>query len=392
MSDLTLNGARVMSADLILPHEGRWTADVHADLDAVPARGSSAVLHLLGRDYLGAVEDIGSIGGVTSVRVVGGTKGLDKTAKARGYLNGTTVGRLWQDLLSELGETPAGDAAALTTTLQRWERVTAVGTDLVGQIADLAGALWRTRADGVQWIGQDAWTATTADWTLIGGSLESGRLEISAEVMTLDPGQVLDGIRVRSLIHKVRPETSRTTLILDRDNAVDNPVLRMVDRWLRRRGWDYSRPQPGKAVSQNADGTLEVQLDDTTRPAERRCPIRWGLPGVTAKIQPGARVLVEWERGSPQNPVVTAWDQAAVQELVVSGGSKGAARVDDLVDAGYLLVTRAAVGLGGVPVVVSVEWLPPGTTPAPASVPPLITAYPLRGKIISGSSILKVGG
>lgn len=392
MSDLTLNGARAMAADLILPHEGRWTADVHADLDAVPARGSAAVLHLLGRDYQGAVADAGAIGGTTTLRLVGGTGGLDKAAKPRGYLNGTTVGRLWQDLLGELGEVPAGDASALARGLQRWDRVAAPGTDLVGQLADLAGAIWRTRADGSQWLGRDLWTAATADWTLIGGSLESGRLEISAEVLTLDPGQTLDGIRVRSLVHKVRPGTSRTTLILDREGLADNPVVRICDRWLRRRGWDYSRPQPGKAVSQNADGTLEVQLDDTTRPAERRCPIRWGLPGVTAKIQPGARVLVEWERGSPQNPVVTAWDQAAVQELVVSGGSKGAARVDDLVDAGYLLVTRAAVGLGGVPVVVSVEWLPPGTTPAPASVPPLVTAYPLRGKILSGSSILKVGG
>ena len=39
MADCTLNGQRVMSADLLLPHEGRWTADAEADMDEVPSEG-----------------------------------------------------------------------------------------------------------------------------------------------------------------------------------------------------------------------------------------------------------------------------------------------------------------------------------------------------------------
>lgn len=382
--ELSLDGARVISADLILPHQGRWTADLHADLDQEPTIGSSATLRLLGRDYLGVIAAAGEIGGVWQLRLVGGKGGLDKIAQAKHYRHGPTVGLVARDLLSEIGEqlAPTSDSGVLSSSLTKWTRTKAPAIDLLGSLTDQAGAIWRTLADGLIWIGKDLWTPVLVeDWTLIGGSLEAGRLVIGAERLTLDPGQELDGLRVRSLRHLVLPGSSRTTLVLDQE---PHPLCRMVDRWMRRRGYDYARPQAGKAVSQDADGTLQIQLDATDHPTLTGVPIRPGLPHTAIKILPGARVLVEWEGGVPGAPVVTAWGDSSAQEIQIGGaGARAVARDQDRVDGGYLVATPGAMGI------TAIAWLPPGS---PIPPPPAITIPMAAMKIVQGSSILKAGG
>ena len=173
--------------------------------------------------------------------------------------------------------------------------------------------------------------------------------------------------------------------------ADSNPLARLVERVLARLRYPFVRPVPGNAVKQNADGSLQVQPDGDTYPATNPTPYRLGVPGMTCKVAPGARCLVSYEDADPGKPVVTSWGKATLQELVIAGGDQGAARVGDTVDAGYLTVITAPLGLGGAAVVQSVVWAPPGTTPAPVSVPPLTIVYRLIGRITSGSSVVKVG-
>lgn len=175
------------------------------------------------------------------------------------------------------------------------------------------------------------------------------------------------------------------------DAVETNPLARLVVRILRRLRYQFSRSIAGNAFKQNADGTFQVQPDSDTYPATNPTPYRLGVPGVTCKVAPGARCLVSYENADPGRPVVTSWGTSTLQELVIAEGSQGAARVGDTVDAGYLTVVTGPLGLAGASVVVSVVWAPPGTTPAPVSVPPLTIVYPLRGRISTGSSIVKVG-
>ena len=170
-----------------------------------------------------------------------------------------------------------------------------------------------------------------------------------------------------------------------------NPLARLVERTLTRLRFGFLKLVAGNAVRQNADGSLQVQPDGDAYPATNPTPYRLGVPGVTCKVAPGARCLVSYEDADPGKPVVTSWGKATLQELVIAEGSAGAARVGDTVDAGYLTVITAPLGLAGAAVVQSVVWAPPGTTPAPVSVPPLTIVYHLVGRVSSGSSVVKVG-
>ena len=165
----------------------------------------------------------------------------------------------------------------------------------------------------------------------------------------------------------------------------------MVERTLARLRYAFVRVVTAKVFKQDPDGSLRLQPDDPAYPQTLPVPPRYGLPGVTCKVAPGARCLLAYENSDPGRPVVTSWGDATLQELVIARGSQGAARVGDTVDCGYLTVVTGPLGLAGASVVVSVVWAPPGTTPAPVSVPPLTVVYPLQGRISSGSSIVKVG-
>lgn len=170
-----------------------------------------------------------------------------------------------------------------------------------------------------------------------------------------------------------------------------NPLARLVERTLARLRFAFMRLVSAKVYRQDSDGTLRLQPSDPAYPQTKPVPYRLGVPGVRCKVAPGAQCLMAYADADPGQPVVTSWGDATLQELVIAEGSQGAARVGDDVDCGYLTVVTGPLGLAGAAVVVSVVWAPPGTTPAPVSVPPLTVVYPLRGRISSGSSIVKVG-
>lgn len=170
-----------------------------------------------------------------------------------------------------------------------------------------------------------------------------------------------------------------------------NPLARLVERTLTRLRFGFLKLVAGNAVRQNADGSLQFQPDSASYPSTNPTPYRLGIPGTTCKVAPGARCMVAYADADPGRPVVVSWEKSTLQELVIAEGSAGAARVGDTVDAGYLTVITAPLGLGGAAVVQSVVWAPPGTSPAPVSVPPLTIVYHLVGRISSGSSVVKVG-
>jgi hypothetical protein len=78
-------------------------------------------------------------------------------------------------------------------------------------------------------------------------------------------------------------------------------------------------------------------------------PIRYGIPGVVAKVAAGGRVLVGFENGDPSRPVAELWDNASLVELSFAGGTHAVAREGDSVDLGTFVVTGSA----------SLTWTPP---------------------------------
>ncbi len=82
---------------------------------------------------------------------------------------------------------------------------------------------------------------------------------------------------------------------------------------------DFLAYYPGVATNQNADGTLDIIPDDPRIPSVQGVPIRYGIPGVTATIANGARVLLGWAGGDPSKPIATVWESASVTAITFAG-------------------------------------------------------------------------
>ena len=140
----------------------------------------------------------------------------------------------------------------------------------------------------------------------------------------------------------------------------------------------YQAQHPATVRAQSADGArVDVVVDPPTRlPPLTGVPIRHGLPGVTVRVSPGARVGITFELGDPARPVATLWEAPSMVEWVVNGGERKAARDGDSVE--------VTIPIGKVMVA------------APGPVPPMGTPVPneaeitLHGTITNGTAVLKL--
>jgi hypothetical protein len=74
----------------------------------------------------------------------------------------------------------------------------------------------------------------------------------------------------------------------------------------------------GSVVSQNADKSLEVTLDDPRWPGLSAVPIV-GPPGMVFTVAAGARVLIGFAAGDASKPIAEFWGTSTLTALTVSG-------------------------------------------------------------------------
>jgi hypothetical protein len=88
--------------------------------------------------------------------------------------------------------------------------------------------------------------------------------------------------------------------------------------------YTYLGLYPAKVVAQNSDFTLELVPDESTLPGGvSNVPIENGLgPGVQVKVSAGARVLLGFRRGNPDEPFAALWESGTMTELVVTAATK----------------------------------------------------------------------
>lgn len=98
-------------------------------------------------------------------------------------------------------------------------------------------------------------------------------------------------------------------------------IQRFVGNWIVGPHVDYLACYPATAVTQNGDGTLEIQPDDSRLPSLSIVPIRYGVPGVSAQIANGGRVLLSFAGGDPAKPIATVWESASVVSLTVAASA-----------------------------------------------------------------------
>lgn len=111
------------------------------------------------------------------------------------------------------------------------------------------------------------------------------------------------------------------------------------------------------AACANDGSTCDLQPEDSRFPSMKNVPVRVGVPGLQAVVQPGAVVLLGWERGDPARPYCEpSWESGAgvtqlifKAALVYLGDSTGAnfVALANKVDAEFAKISTTLSSLTG---------------------------------------------
>lgn len=79
---------------------------------------------------------------------------------------------------------------------------------------------------------------------------------------------------------------------------------------------DYRRTYFARVLDQ-ADGLLDVEPEARALPRRMRVPFSTGVPGISATLRPGARVVVGFRGCDPSLPYACAFDASAITSIHV---------------------------------------------------------------------------
>lgn len=357
MSYLEANGLPVLVGRMSFPSEGAWTASLDinaADLDAfedgpVTIASTDGVFALVGTVWTppgGAARAGTTLGKRTTVAVVGGAGGLAETTTPKGYT--TSPVRLpLTDIMLAAGEelSTTVTAAVLDYPIGRWTLPALRCDTALRRLAEVPGLVWRVLPDGTVWLGEDAYEALEIEHSVISEAPEAARMVVApaygAEAVM--PGVTFRDRRVSFVVHSVDEMGLRSDVTFESGDRLRAALERIVDRRVDQRGLPFAFPYSAKVVSQNANGTLELVLDDASMPKLSGVPYYLGIPGAEVVVTSEARCFVSFANGDARRPFVSHWERDGLSEFVlgpdadsidIADGTMGAARVNDPVQAG----------------------------------------------------------
>lgn len=327
---MTLNGQPAISARITLPDVGAWYAELAVDAREVPQ--GPVVLESAGLRWTGFAYRAGLQRDTLIVRVVGGAGGLAREVAPKFYQD-VEMRLPFLEVLSAVGERLAASSSAsiLAIHLDGWTRARGPAGDAIRLLAEHVGATWRILSDGSVWLGIETWPRFALAYEDLERDPQTGRIEIASSSPALIPGVTLDGDRIAKVEHLVDGDRVRTTAWIDTPDRYADDAATALEGLVRHltAHVDYFGQYAARVVSQNVDGTLELEPDDARLPGFSNVPIRYGVPGVEASLAPGARVFVAFEAGNPAKPVATVWESSSLVSLRVAGSVIPVARIGD---------------------------------------------------------------
>lgn len=347
MSLVTANEVDVLSGSISMPLEGVWSADLV--LDQPDGSGFSAGTQVsisaggLSLSGVVAPDRTGSFLDAVHVRVLGGRGGLSGLATPRAYVQpGAYVRDVLSGLLGAAGETLAAssDATFQATNLLAWSvfrvPVSQALEALIGAVSP--GLHWRVLADGTVWVGAESWPAAAYDYELLVHDPAQQTYELGVESPAIVPGVTIDGLgQVSRVEHLIEANSMRTRVyVSDADRSIKAAVYSLARQAVA--GVDYFALYDAKVISQSGN-SLDLQPLDSRLPGFGGVPLRIGIPGVTATVQPGCVVRLGWDRGDPQRPFCCLFDASATalslslsaNSITLNNGTLPVARQTDTV-------------------------------------------------------------
>lgn len=314
-------------------YSGAWVADT---VDTVAPTGSFTLFN--GTQWTGAVFSQSQDGGRFYSRIVGG-KGKLAQALVDKWYNGTSlIDQIASDAISEAGE--AVGASSLGVRVDAWQRKAGTLGQALSEIVSIVGGVWWVDRTGLV---QLAPSRPTGD--ILPETVSKAKSDVDGSVLIdpfpsaplFTPGWTWEGRQIRHIRWTQASDKFQCSLGFQ---DLESPLLT----------WDYFRSYSAKVDKQNTDGTLDVIVDGKFAVTN----VKWlaGLPGKIV-INGGDEIELGWAGGDPRYPV--AWGL----KMLTTG--KAAARVDDTVDCGTLVIPTTLAGVIG-PVAFQIQYVPPGPT------------------------------
>jgi hypothetical protein len=342
MSIATLNGVAVSQAAFTLPGYGMWWADVDLVEGEDLAKGTPVELALAGVTCAGTVVDGGVTSGKGAYRVVGGRGGLGRTLKRKPYLDdgGVKVSKVATDLATEAGET----IGTLPTTRMGPHYARREGPAYL-TLNQLAPRAWYVDFAGVIHLGTRPVTTYGGDAVRTNVDPRAGVIELAAESLEgLVPGVVVDDLAPATDVEYQLQESRLTARVFARARlnarveAIREIVAGLFPALTYGGVWEYRVVSPAVASKRY---NLQAARTATGLPDLARVPVRPGMSGLTAKIKPGALVLVVFADNDPSRPQIVAHDATDAPgwmplelQLGDDATARGIACLDDVVQAG----------------------------------------------------------
>lgn len=318
MSDATANGAPVLQAVLNFPGKGVWVADVEIDADSADDFRERITIDA-GADgvFVGTPipNGVDFYVGRVKARIVGGYGGCNKPCQPKFYRSIPATIAL-KDALGDGGEKLSSTSLA-DLQLPFWTRPATSVAEAVEELTDSLGLVWRVLDNGETWCGPETWPEAQLDeHALVISESPGERTAVLSDAAQLRPGTTFRGRHVSRVTLSITPDGIRTQAWFAEEGDAMRVALQKIVRQMTRT-IDFLAKIPAKVVSQNGDGSLELRPRNPRWPGLSRIPIRYGVPGVRAKVKPGSYVDVEFEQGDPSQPIATVWSQESVAELTV---------------------------------------------------------------------------
>lgn len=311
-------------------------AHIDAELDGEVTLTNPVTIDIDGVQFIGAAMEQGSHSGRTQAWIVGGAGGLSKELPVQHYVEPNAV-TIIRDILNAAGEKLDAAHAIPNRTLPSWERAKSLASHALVAICDKLGLVWRTTDTGTIWVGVDTFQKVSPKVENLWEDWSEGAIHLAAdefsELWKVAPGATLFGHKLDEVTHTVKPSSTRTVARTESVETAAKAFLSTI-----RSAMAYAGVYRAIVVAQNGDGTLQLQPDDDRIAGAGldKVPMRHGLPGWVAKVQPGAVVRVGFEGNDPSIPYASLWDEGQGSKVTSveykpGGVSAPVCRIGDIV-------------------------------------------------------------
>lgn len=361
----------ITGGSLRLPRQGAWTAalEVSIDLDTQDLPSGECTIELDAETFSGFILDASEYGGTSTAWIVGGAGGLTRTVLGpRPYVPGPqlpTAAIVAAEAILGAGE--AADDSALVAiaglTVDRWHRAGGFpASKALERITERFDLVWRIQANGMVWIGVDAFEDATPKDTPVEDDDGISRILIAAvPAATLRPGTTVFERRIEEVIYSFGDSAIRAELRYQ-GSSPEGTLRQNVENALPPAV--FAQAHGATVRRQNGDYTIDLDCDDDRIGPITSVPLRVGLRGARVLVQDGDRVRLFFESGDESKPFATGIDM--VDALTIVPGMVPIARQGDYGAAGS--ITFAASSMTST---LTITYAPP------AGFPPLLPQTPI---------------